>query len=801
MEPQEHTTEPATGRWRPLRRLRLALASLRRPQSEDPSAPPAVRPILTFLTFALIGLGLLVAALLSRDFVKNQYLLIHCLAELFSVLVAWGMFVLAVNSRRLLDNNYLLLMGVAYLFVGLLDLVHTLAYSGMGVIPGIGSRTNPATQLWIAARSVEALSLLLAPFVLSRRPRFALWFAAYAVATALLLAAIFVWRVFPVCFVEGVGLTRFKIFGEYVICLVLAGAIALLLRQRRRFDPGVLRLVIASLLATIAEELAFTRYTDANGPMNLLGHYFKIVSFYLIYRAIIHTALVAPQAVLFRDLQQSQWALQRARDELEQRVRRRTADLVRTVEDLQAEVRSRVQVEDSLRQSEARLAEAQRMARLGNWDWDIATDTSWWSEEVDEMFGLGPEQPGRAHQSFLDRVHPDDREMVARAVREALQQRKPLSIDHRLVLPDGTERFVHEEAEVTCDDDGNPVRMVGTVQDITERKRAEDRVRSERQRLVSLLNMLPGYVVLLDRRCAARFANDTYLDLFGPIGELAPHLPWASYRREERDCPCHRVLETGQPGDWEWTGPDGRTYHAWGYPFSDVDETAVVLELGIDVTEQKRLEKEVLDIGETERQRIGQDLHDTVGQNLTGAAFLCTALAEKLRAGDPRDAADAARIEELLTQAIAQTRSITRGLCLIGTDGHSLAAAIRELATGTEELFGVHCATECDEDAAVADTAIATHLYRIAQEAVNNALKHGRCRNVLVRLVADDHGVRLAVEDDGAGVPEQFDESRGVGLRSMRYRAAMIGGRLRVGPRSGGGTVVECVVPIPQRGE
>ena len=167
---------------------------------------------LRMLWGALVLLGLYLTSL-------HSYLLFHSLAEIFSIVIACGIFIVAWNARRLLEEKYLLLLGIAYVFIGGLDLVHTLAYTGMGVFPGY--ETNLPTQLWIAARYVESLSLLVAPLFLGRRIRVSFVFVAYGVITALLLGAIFYWGVFPTCFIEGRGLTPFKKISEYAICLVL----------------------------------------------------------------------------------------------------------------------------------------------------------------------------------------------------------------------------------------------------------------------------------------------------------------------------------------------------------------------------------------------------------------------------------------------------------------------------------------------------------------------------------------------------------------------------------------------------
>jgi signal transduction histidine kinase len=270
----------------------------------------AIIRIAGVLAGVLVLLGLYLSSFYS-------YLLFHSLAEMFSIIVACSIFMLVWNARRFLDNNYLLFIGIAYGFVAGLDLIHTLAYKGMGVFPEYSA--NLPTQLWIAARYLQSISLFVAPLFLNRKLKVRFVLISYTIVVSLLLGAIFYWQVFPDCYLEGTGLTPFKKLSEYIISLLLLGSIILLLRHRQDFDRDVLRLLVWAVIFTVGAELTFTIYVGVYDWPNLVGHIFKIIAFYLIYKAIIETGLVKPYSVLFRDLKQSEEALRRYATQLQTR--------------------------------------------------------------------------------------------------------------------------------------------------------------------------------------------------------------------------------------------------------------------------------------------------------------------------------------------------------------------------------------------------------------------------------------------------------------------------------------------------
>jgi len=230
-----------------------------------------------------------------------NYLLFHSIVELFSIIVAFSVFTITWNSVRYINSPYLLIVGISYLFVGVLDLLHTLAYKGMPIFTDYDYYAN---QLWIAARYLESITLL-AAFALLRTEKkvnVGIVFTCYFVITSLLITSIFYLKIFPVCFVDGKGLTDFKIYSEYIICSILVISIVFLVINKRYFT--------ISIIYTIISELAFTFYINNYGISNLVGHYFKLFSFMMIYHAIITTGIDDPFSLIFNELNLANKSLQ-----------------------------------------------------------------------------------------------------------------------------------------------------------------------------------------------------------------------------------------------------------------------------------------------------------------------------------------------------------------------------------------------------------------------------------------------------------------------------------------------------------
>lgn len=217
-----------------------------------------------------------------------------------------------------------------------------------------------------------------------------------------------------------------------------------------------------------------------------------------------------------------------------------------------------------------------------------------------------------------------------------------------------------------------------------------------------------------------------------------------------------------------------------------------------DISERRRLEQEILRISDQERRRIGQDLHDGLGQMLTGIGLISQSLARSLQPDAPGAAQEVEELTQLIRDADRHARGLARGLVPVDLEANGLVAALHRLAGNAERLFGIACTFEEIGDVAIRDNTVATHLYRIAQEAVSNAVRHGQAEAVHLTLARGPEQLRLRIEDDGTGFPDVLDEdTRGMGVHIMHYRARIIGGTLDIAHRLGGGTVLTCTLRLP----
>lgn len=227
------------------------------------------------------------------------------------------------------------------------------------------------------------------------------------------------------------------------------------------------------------------------------------------------------------------------------------------------------------------------------------------------------------------------------------------------------------------------------------------------------------------------------------------------------------------------------------------DYAAMMQSLRTHEREQERLQRDVLHISEKERRRIGHDLHDSLGQRLTAASMTANAMLESVRESSPGLSPQAELVSQQLREAIAEARALSHGLAPVSLEADGLRQALTELGRSISASGRVRCVVECPAQVRVDDPQRATELFRIAQEAVNNALKHAEASEIRIGLEEEGGLLNMEVEDDGQGFDESATSREGMGLQIMRYRARLIGGTLEVKPAPAGGTLVRCTVKLP----
>ncbi len=242
----------------------------------------------------------------------NDYLVFHTIAEFFSIVVAFSIFMVVWNFRWFLENTYFLFIGISFLFVSGLDLLHALAYEGMGIFSS--ANNNLAMQLWLASRYMQSSSFLIAPLLFKKRLNARFVFMGYSAIFLLVIAAIFYWNIFPETLAGNNEMTLFKQISDLAISFIFLLSFILLLRHKEKFDRLIFKLIAASLIASLVSELCFLFYGDPYSIFNMAGLFLKILSFYLIYKAVIEIGLQKPYRLFLRDVKQHEEALVRSND-------------------------------------------------------------------------------------------------------------------------------------------------------------------------------------------------------------------------------------------------------------------------------------------------------------------------------------------------------------------------------------------------------------------------------------------------------------------------------------------------------
>jgi PAS domain S-box-containing protein len=413
------------------------------------------------------------------------------------------------------------------------------------------------------------------------------------------------------------------------------------------------------------------------------------------------------------------------------------------------------------------------------------------------------EDPVRWYQQ----IHPADKDRWSMEAAEMFVSGKPLRSAYRVISADRRVIWFHCEAKMVRHPDGRPWFIHGVAFDITELKQTEEALQEERNVISAIVDTVSALVVVLDpegrivrfNRVSEQTTGFAFAEVRGRrLWDLIPDPGEADRFRAVFSQMRAGIAVRDFQSNWE--ARDGRrVLISWSgtvMPGPDGSPVHLVIATGTDITENKRLEKATLEISGREQRRIGQDLHDGLGQHLTGIAFLAKVLEQKLADQKLPEAEPARKIVGLVNDAIFKTRELARGLLPVLGERDGLMSALGQWAGEVADLFHIQCHFRCPDPVLLEDSSEASHLFYIAQEAVNNAVKHAKASTVTIRLSAEEgHGI-LSIEDDGVGISPAAASHSGIGLHIMGYRAKMVGGSIEISRSARGGTVVTCSFPV-----
>lgn len=498
-----------------------------------------------------------------------------------------------------------------------------------------------------------------------------------------------------------------------------------------------------------------------------------------------------------------------------------------------SDISQRIRDEEALRASEERWKFALEGAGEGVWDWNVATGETHFSQRIAEFLGHVDDidDIDAAVESNIEawvaRIHPDDRGFFQAELQAHCDGKTAtFAVEHRLLHKNGQWVWAHGRGMVVGRDAaGQPLRLIGTYADIGERKKIEADFHDLLQfNQAVIANSHSGIMVhkvsgecIMANEAAARISG-------GSVEHLLQH----NFRASQSWCSAGataaavRALENGAAVEFEspmrtFFGRDMWCVASFGRlnikgefylltVFNDISarknaENAVfkAKEDAEALLDRARMaERRIIDISEETRKRVGQELHDDLGQHLTGVAFLSEVLFQKLRNRQAGEMQDAAGITELINTAVSKTRHLAQGLYPVELQEAGLPALLGQTVRNVESIYGIRCELHCEGDPAIADFQTAINLFRIAQEAINNAIRHGNAKEIHLYLRRQDAAIYFEIADQGNGFDSSAVDANisGLGMHTMQYRAALVGASLQIVGTPGVGTRVVLHLPV-----
>jgi PAS domain S-box-containing protein len=512
---------------------------------------------------------------------------------------------------------------------------------------------------------------------------------------------------------------------------------------------------------------------------------------------------------------QSEIDLKRAHAMLEARVEERTLELAHTAERLQGELRERERVEADHRKMEERFQAVAWATNDAIWDWDMISDTHWWGEGMLRLFGYDPELlAGTSFSWWMDRVHPDDRDMILKSVEDATSRGDGAwSGEYRFRRANGTYALVFDRCQISRDESGRPVRMIGAIVDITEQHRAQQLLRESREQYRQLFenNPLPSWVYdvetlrILAVNAAAvlqyGYSREEWLGM-----TIEDYRPREDVRRLRDFLQSIRDVPEGiHQGPWRHRKKDGTildveiAFHALTY-----DGRPARLALVNDITERKQMEhvrsrllNKIITAQEDERRRIARELHDEVGQSLTALLVGLRAMEQTMRRSPSDD--QTVGLSKIAERTLNDVQRLAMGLRPSVLDDVGLEAALIRYVEDFSRIHGIETDVKMSSGRRL-PYHVETTLYRLVQEALTNVAKHAGAQHASVLVVNMVESVQVIIEDDGQGFDLESmlkkQPIRHLGLHGMRERVALLEGDMTIESKPGGGTTISVVIPV-----
>jgi len=426
-----------------------------------------------------------------------------------------------------------------------------------------------------------------------------------------------------------------------------------------------------------------------------------------------------------------------------------------------------------------------RAAHMYAWRWHRKTDQ--FELLLSNNLVRENQEPGfQGMEGLFACLHPEDLERVSRSTQLALEEGVDLKEEFRLRLGDGSYHWYAVAGRPITDESGEVTGLVGATQDVTSRRLSLARVSEYSELLRSAAANTRDALLLLDRNLNIRFCNhnirgvEPQLLIGQSVRNVLGGPNWPIYSKL-----LASVVSNGEPVSFahEAIGEDDELhkYDSRAIPTYEGEQVSGVSLTISDITERLRMEREVLEISSREQERIGQDLHDGLGQELTGVSLMLRGLATRLGRSDPELAQEVNEIIRVVNLSIDSARSLARGLSPFNNGRGGLVRALRSLAARSRDLYGLNVRFRSkvwpqltlDENQSI-------HLYRIAQEALTNVARHARASHAEIRLQVADGRFTLTIGDDGVGLENVGKSGNGMGLKLMAYRAGMIGAKLEI---------------------